>query len=224
MKNALLAICLFAAIIAHGQSNQAGRISLSVGYGFVLGGVTIDQSLTQPGFSIALPQQTGFSIGQIYGIRGQYGINNLFSIGGYLRGESKGNATDDVNSNDLTVSTAQGFGVGVEPRIYIINHKKFNLHAAPTVGFSSASTTTSGSNSGSDYSGSASGLNYGLTGGVNIFFLEMSSLGIGMSADFGYNHTSLSGTCTNDYASSITRSQTFSAGGVYIGVGFAMHF
>ena len=217
MRKLLLAACLLVSSMGFSQtSSGTGVISVGAGLGIFAGGATLNQTFG----SLSVPQQTGFGIGETFGVRGQYGINKMFGVGVYLRGEYMGFITNDPNIT--TTITNLGIGIGLEGRLYVINHKKFNLHIAPTLGFSSVHTDVSDDNT--DYSGGMSGLNYGITGGFNWFFINFSKVGIGMSADIGYNACSLSGTTKDMDGILGDKKESLSYGGFYIGIGATAHF
>ncbi len=223
MKQVLLATCLLISSMGFGQSNKEGTVSFGAGFSILAQGSTLDQTQHVGSSSLTgtFNQQTGFGIGETFGIRGQYGINKIFGVGAYARVESKFVATsyDNTYTSNTTDISSIGVGIGLEGRVYLINHKKFNFHAAPALGYEMASTTVTDDNL-NDFNGSLSGLNYGLTGGMNWFFINLSSFAFGMSADIGYNHSSLSG----KYANSLGDvDQKLSTGGFVIGIGVTAH-
>jgi len=213
MKKILLIIGVAASTIAFGQSNKAGVMQAGLGWGSTLGGASIDFTQTISGISSTTTQK-GIGANVNYGIRGQYGINDLLSAGVFIRKTSAAYVVTDINSS-TTMSTS-GFSFGVEGKVYAVNHDKFNLYFAPNVGFTTASTRNYDSYFSID--GSASGLNYGLTSGIDWYWADF----IGMSADMGYDHSSLSGTF-NDAIFKDTKYK-INNGGFYIGVGLIVKF
>lgn len=217
MKKLLLGVTMLATTFAFGQSNEQGTIQLGLGTGFMLGGASLESTYTDNDGNKTTTTEKGVGVMGNYNIRAQYGITELISAGIFIRKESAVYVVtynDDFESysNDFRVST---FAFGIEPKIYLVNNDKFNLHAAPSIGFSTGSTEVI--DSWFNIKGSASGLNYGFTTGINWYFASM----FGMSADIGYAGNSLSGSFDDAPDGSEYK---IKGGGFYLGVGFALKF
>lgn len=223
MKKLLLMASMVATTFAFAQSNEAGTIQLGLGWGATLGGATIETSQKGPfahdgSDSTITTSDDGVGINSNYGIRAQYGVSELISVGIFVRME-RGFYTVTNTTGAFSFSStmlASGFGFGIEPKIYPVNNDKFNLYVAPSIGFSTASTTMTFITS---YTGKASGLNYGLTVGFNWYFSDV----VGLSADLGYAGSALSGTMDDDV---IFKDYEYDInnGGFYTGLGLTLKF
>ncbi len=223
MKKLLLMASMVATTFAFAQSNEAGTIQLGLGWGATLGGATIET--TQKGAyahdgsdTTMTTTDDGVGINSNYGIRAQYGVSELISVGIYVRMERGFYTVTNTTAGISFSSTmlASGFGFGLEPKIYPVNNDKFNLYVAPSIGFSTATTTMTFFTA---YTGKASGLNYGLTVGFNWYFSDV----VGLSADLGYAGSALSGTMDD---TTIFKDFTYdiNSSGFYTGLGLTLKF
>lgn len=226
MKKLLLMASMIATTFAFAQSNEAGTIQLGLGWGATLGGATIENTYPQSttdanGVTTTKDTTTsddGVGINSNYGIRAQYGVSELISVGIFVRME-RGFYTVTNTTGGFSFSStmlASGFGFGIEPKIYPVNNDKFNLYVAPSIGFSTATTTMTFLTA---YTGKASGLNYGVTVGFNWYFSDV----VGLSADLGYAGSALSGTMDDDV---IFKDFTYkiNSNGFYTGLGLTLKF
>lgn len=231
MKKLLLIVGVVASTLTFGQSNDAGVIQAGLGWGMILGGATIETTIKGPygsngGDTTYTTTDDGVGANVNYGVRGQYGLSEKFSVGLYIRKEGAAyvaTRTETVNtgygsytesfSSTMTVS---GFGFGIEPKFYIVNNDKFNFNVAPSIGYTTGSATLS--NSYVTEPGKASGLAYGVDLGINWFFSDV----VGMYADLGYAGSSLSGTFDDAALKDVTFD--VSNGGFFIGMGLSLKF
>jgi len=224
MKKLLLMASMVATTFAFAQSNEAGTIQLGLGWGATLGGATIENTYPQSTTSstgVTTTKDTttsddGVGINSNYGIRAQYGVSELISVGIFVRMERGFYTVTNTTGFFNTTILASGFGFGIEPKIYPVNNDKFNLYVAPSIGFSTATTTITNFLA---YNGSASGLNYGVTVGFNWYFSDV----VGLSADLGYAGSALSGTMDDQ---TLFKDFTYKVnnGGFYTGLGLTLKF
>lgn len=222
MKKLLLIVGVVASTLTFAQSNDAGVIQLGLGWGAVLGGATIESTYPISNGSGGTKDTTttddGVGINSNYGIRAQYGVSELISVGIYVRME-RGFYTVTNTTGGIAFSSsmlASGFGFGIEPKIYPVNNDNFNLYVAPSIGYSTATTTYTFLLA---YTGKASGLNYGVTVGFNWYFSDV----VGLSADLGYSGSSLSGTM-DDQTLFKDYSYKINSNGFYTGLGLSLKF
>lgn len=162
------------------SSNAPGVIQIGLGWGVTLGGAKIIYK-----DNIGSTTENGVGLNSNIGLRAQYGLTKLFSAGIFIRRENAAYVTTDAASNSSTFGT-NGFGFGLEVKVYPVNKRKFALYLAPKFGFSTAKTNLYSS---TDFPGKASGLNYGVAAGFNWWWAKF----IGMSLDLGYSGSGLSG-------------------------------
>ncbi len=193
-------------------ANGPGVIQIGLGWGATLGGAKITSK-----YSTLTNVENGVGINSNLGLRVQYGLADLFSAGIFVRRENAAYVTSDANSNSSTVGT-NGFGFGLEAKIYPVNKEKFTLYAAPRIGFSTSKTNFYGSNASNSIYGTANGLNYGFTAGFNWYWAKF----IGMSLDLGYSGSALNG----KFNDAILKDDTYKLnnGGFFIGFGLISRF
>lgn len=224
MKKLLLIVGVVASTLTFGQSNDAGVIQAGLGWGMVLGGATIETTTKGPygyngGDTTMTQTDDGVGANVNYGVRGQYGLSEKFSIGLYIRKEGAAYVATSTSTSGFSSSSTMavsGFGFGVEPKFYIVNNDNFNLNVAPSIGYSTGTATMS--NSFFTFPGKASGLAYGIDLGINWFFSDA----VGLYVDLGYAGSKLSGT----FDDALLKDVTFdvSNGGFFIGMGLSVKF
>jgi hypothetical protein len=194
-------------------ANAKGVIQIGLGWGATLGGA--HDVLTTP---LTSTTDAGIGLTSNLGVRVQYGLAKLFSVGLFARRENAVYVptTDNTgNGNGYAIGT-QGFGFGIEGKVYPINKEKFALYVAPRVGFSTSKTRFYDDYS--DLTGKANGLNYGLVAGFNWYWAKF----IGMSVDLGYSGASLNGKFNDaslkDYKFNLKN------GGFFFGIGLITKF
>ena len=91
MKKLLLIVGVVASTLTFGQSNDAGVIQAGLGWGMVLGGATIESTYPisdgSGGTKDTTTSDDGVGANVSYGVRGQYGLSEKFSVGLYIRKE-----------------------------------------------------------------------------------------------------------------------------------------
>ena len=210
-----------APIVKEGEtSNSQGVIQIGLGWGAVIGGASVtttSASLTS--------NERGAGLNGYSGLRVQYGINEMFSAGIYLRREGAIYATAGVSSTTNTGSVSatslaiSGIGAGIEGKFYAVNNRSFALYIAPKFGYSSGKDEFLSSNNNSTLlTGKGSGLNYGATLGFNWWWGKH----IGMSTDFGYNASTTKFKYTDALYSGFTTKVNNS--GFYVGIGLVGKF
>ncbi len=195
-------------------SNGPGVIQIGLGWGVTLGGATI----TQKEVGATDYTENGVGLNSNLGLRAQYGLTKLFSAGIFMRRENAVYVTTNSNSNSSNSTTlgTNGFGFGLEGKIYPVNKEKFALYLAPRVGFSTVKTNFYDSNL--SLLGKANGLKYGFTAGFNWWWAKF----IGMSLDLGYSGSSLNG----KFNESFLKDNTYNVknGGFFFGLGLITKF
>lgn len=211
MKKLFTLAGVLASVLCYGQANDQGVIHLGLGWGLTLGGATIEQSFPSP-----YPTESSRGIGgnSNYGLDFGYGLNEMLSVGAYVRKE--GAAYIATNANDDFTMDVRGFGFGLKGKFYAVNKDKFTLYFGPDIGFSTGKTRNYDDSY--EMAGKASGLAWGLHGGLGWYWAKF----IGMYFDFGYNHSSMNG--EYDDAAFKDYSYKIKNGGVYIGLGIAAKF
>jgi hypothetical protein len=176
MKKILLGLGLLASVFTFGQSNEAGTIHVGIQWASVLGGATFKTTYTDPDTTLTFTDK-GIGAKGLFGVRGSYGISEKISVGGYIRREHAAYVSTDLFSIGSTV--VSGIGIGTEMKFYFVNKDRFNMYAAPSVGYSMGKTYYSGF---ATETYKANGLSYGVNLGLNWYFTDM----IGISFDLGY--------------------------------------
>lgn len=197
-------------------SNGPGVIQIGLGWGVTLGGATIINKY--PGGSTT---DKGVGLNTNLGLRAQYGLAKFFSAGIFIRRENAIYVTSNASPNASPSSSSttlgtNGFGFGLEGKIYPVNKEKFALYIAPRIGFSTVKTNFYDSNF--SVFGKANGLNYGVTAGFNWWWAKF----IGMSLDLGYSGSNLNGIYNDPLFQNNT--YTLKNGGFYFGLGLITKF
>lgn len=225
MKKLLLAVWLLLPAITFSQANQSGTFYWGLGTGLTFGSATLKSSF----INLKEVKGSGVSLKFSYGIKAQYGISDVFSVGIIVRRESAIYATSyNYDSNDTIftpVSTdvsSSGFFIAVDDKYFLVNHDDFSLTVGPLVGFYTGNATLKTFL----VKGNLSGFNYGVTGGFNWYWGEH----YGMSLDIAYNYHSLSGEPNNlsDFidipSDEVIRKYKVTGGGIFFCLGFIAKF
>lgn len=220
MKKLLVSMALLLPAVVFSQVNQSGVIYLGLGTGTTTGVSTLKSTFTNS----QTVKGSGASIKFSYGIKAQYGISDIFSLGIIVRRESATYGSSYTYNNNFTptstdVSTS-GFFFAVDDKYYAINKEDFSLTIGPYLGYYTGSATLKTYLAG----GSLNGFSTGLGTGFNWYWGDH----YGVSLDIAYHYHSLSGEPHNpedfsDPEEAISKYKV-TGGGIFFCFGFVAKF
>ncbi|HKR03679.1 MAG TPA: outer membrane beta-barrel protein [Bacteroidia bacterium] len=221
MKKLLVMAALLMPALLFSQSNQKGTIQLGLGTGVTFGGTAVKVSFD----TLGEVKGSGVDVKFNYGIKVQYGMSEVLSIGGFVKRESAVFASSYTYDNlyftpPATNIHTSGFSFGTEIKYYVTNKDFFNLFVGPFFGIYTGNATLTVYNA----HGDLKGFNYGLGGGLNWYWGDH----VGMYLDFALSGQTFSGEPDNpddfkNHEEQVTKYKVTTKG-IYACLGFIVKF
>lgn len=203
------------------QSNFKGTTQFGIGTGCTFGGTSVKVSFD----TLGDVKGSGVNVMFNYGLKAQYGLSDMVSLGVFIKRESAVFASSYTYDNSyftppaINIHTA-GFALGLELRYYITNKDFYNLFLGPYFGGYTGNARLTVYNA----KGNLKGYNYGIGGGLNWYWNDH----MGMYLDFALSSQTLSGHPNNpddfkEHDEQISKYKV-SNKGLYACLGFIIRF